>query len=1068
MVMGALTKDLFREIKKSLGRFISILSIVAVGVAFFAGVQGSVPIMKHSADKYFDDSNLMDIRLLSTWGITEEDVEAIKKIDGISGVYPTHTMDVLTNKGTSQLVMKLLGLPDDISKENPDYINQVILTEGRYPENSGECLIESSTLFANPLQIGDTIVLESGTDTALSESLRTCEYTVVGSVQTSYYLSFEKGSSTIGGGDVYSFLYIPEADFTGERYTEVYLTVEGAKAENSYTDGYFEITDKIVSELQALGLDQAEIQLAEQKAELQNTLEENKAAYEKEKATFDAEIQKAETELENGKFELLKAEMMLEANKTAYETQMMQAEEALAQAEATLKESEETYQKNYDNYQSLLLYGKNVLERLESTLTDLETRLQGLQEQMAELGDVEALQEIQQQIAQTQKDIASTQEQIAFLEQTADEVIEQLDSAKVQIEEGKKELEAQKKRLEEERVIAQEALQEAEVQYQQGKADLESSQATLSEKRAEGESVLAEAQQALTDAQTQIQQLEGPTWYVLDRNSHYSYMDYGSTAERMEGIAKLFPVIFLLVAVLVCLTTMTRMVDEQRGTIGTLKALGYSTGRIAGKYVSYAALASITGSLIGCVVGMVVFPTVIYNTWRIMYTMPDVTLLFQPGLVFGTIAVAVLTTTLAAFMACYKELVETPALLMRPKAPKMGKKILLERIPFLWNPLSFSKKVTARNIFRYKKRFCMTVIGIMGCTALLVAGFGISDSVKHLVDLQYGTIYHYDATIAYEPSADPEEKEAFLEELGEKDWIESIYAVTQQSASIYGEDDSISELTAVVVKDPAVFTEFTSLHKRTTKERLELTGNKVILTEKIADNEGISVGDTVSLAIGDSAHISVEVSGITENYVGNFVYLTETCYRTLYRAIPETNLILVKTIDLEDTAEAAYAQELMDREEVSSISFYSGVAENFADMVSSLTVVTVVLIVSAGILAFVVLYNLTNVNVSERLREIATIKVLGFFEKEVSAYVFRENIVLTIVGAIAGLFLGTWLHQLIMNMVEMENMMFGRSVDAISYLYAFLLTIAFSLLVNWFMEPKLRKIPMVESLKSVE
>lgn len=362
----------------------------------------------------------------------------------------------------------------------------------------------------------------------------------------------------------------------------------------------------------------------------------------------------------------------------------------------------------------------------------------------------------------------------------------------------------------------------------------------------------------------------------------------------------------------------------------------------------------------------------------------------------------------------------------------------------------------------------MTVIGIMGCTALLVAGFGISDSVKNLVDLQYGKIHQYDASIVYESTVGKEEKEAFLKDLSGKDWVDSVYEVTQQSATIYSADDSTSELTAVIVKDPVKFAEFTSLHKRTTKETLELTGNKVIITEKIANMEGVSVGDTISLAIGDTAYVSVEISGIAENYVGHYVYLTETCYRTLYRETPEPNLVLVKTIDLEGTEESAYARELMNREEVNSITFYSGISDSFQDMISSLTLVTAVLIVSAGILAFVVLYNLTNVNISERLREIATIKVLGFFEKEVSAYVFRENIVLTIVGAVAGLFLGSWLHQLIISMVEIDSMMFGRSVDGLSYLYSFLLTIVFSLLVNWFMAPKLRKIPMVESLKSVE
>ena len=550
---------------------------------------------------------------------------------------------------------------------------------------------------------------------------------------------------------------------------------------------------------------------------------------------------------------------------------------------------------------------------------------------------------------------------------------------------------------------------------------------------------------------------------VLDRNSFYSYRDYEACADRMDGIASVFPVFFFLVAALVCMTTMTRMVDEQRNEIGTLKALGYSKFQIATKYLMYAFLASVVGSLLGCAIGMFVFPYIIFNAWNTMYNIESIQFAFQPALMLMAGASVTGITLLATLFSIIKELIEVPSQLMRPKAGKPGKKILLEHIPWLWDKVSFLRKVTIRNIFRYKKRFLMTVIGISGCSALLVAGFGINDSISDIVRQQFQMIYHYDATMSFDTDKNMEKDLLAIQGVNQT-FMENTMPISIQ----INDKDVNGEVHIIPDEKVNTFEKFTSLKNVRTKEKIPLTNQGLYINEKMAQKLDVKVGDMVSFKDTNNVKIKGKVAGIYENYVGHHVYVTQSVFDQWATSAKIKHTYLLKTEKQTKKFERKLGSKLMDLDHAKSLSFYSALQKNFLYMIGSIKMIVVVLVISAAALAFVVLYNLSNVNISERLREIATIKVLGFTEKEVNQYVNRESIILAFIGALLGLFIGIGLHHLIMNLAELDDIMFGRTILPLSFALSFLLTMIFAIFVNYVMRFKLRKIKMVESLKAVE
>jgi putative ABC transport system permease protein len=823
----ALWKDFFREIRKSFGRFISIFTIVFIGVGFFAGVKATAPSMKHSMDLYYDEYNLMDIRVMSTLGLTEEDIQEIQKTDGVHAVQPGYFTDVVSTVDSTEFVFKIHSIPSVSEKEpDKDFINRFKLTEGRYPQKSGECIIEDSIIMDIGLSIGDTLKVSSGKQQAITDgTLAVDEFTVVGKALTPYYLSYEKGASDIGSGKVNTFLMIREEDFTLPVYTEALVTVKNAKQLNSYSKDYQELVSKVVVSLENLGVDRSKIRIEKIKKDAMDELDKAKREFEAQKQLFNEEIKKGEEELNQAQMELVEGETKLETERKNFQTAYEQASKQIAEGEAKLAQAEKDYAKAAAQYRAAMQEYGDDLEKLDKAATQINTQRAKADEQLASLEkrleDPDLSEEDRQSTVELiglyedflsvtdrgvnavnslnnfgQGQVKNAQTQLNNARTELNKQSAQLAKAKAELAQGKKDAEAQFAASEKELSAGWE-------EYKKGKAEYE-------KRKAEGEKKLEEGQEKIIRAENEIEKLSNPEWYVLDRNYHYSYVDYGNTADRIDAIAKIFPAFFFLVASLVCLTTMTRMVDEQRGIIGVYKALGYSSSSIAMKFVLYAAVASILGGISGLYLGMRIFPEVIYHAWSMMYTLPPLQMVRQIPLMVISVVIGVLVTTLSALGACYKELKETPALLMRPKAPKMGKTILLERVHFLWKRFSFSQKVTARNLFRYKKRFFMTIIGITGCTALLLAGFGLNDSISQIVNKQYKEIFRYNLDTKFQAIATEEEQKDVMDILQGDQNVASYLTGTEINAKVRSEKEDIA-VTLIIPTDAGKLGDYITL-----------------------------------------------------------------------------------------------------------------------------------------------------------------------------------------------------------------------------------------------------------------
>lgn len=899
----AVFKDFIRNIKGSLGRFFAIMAIVAIGVAFFAGVTASSGDMKYSSDSYYDEYNMNDIRILSSIGFTSQDIEAVSKVYGVKAVYKTNTQDVLVDYDGRENVAHVSGVPVGKASDDDSYINQLRIKEGRLPQNDKECVVKYEDT-RKSMQVGDVISFKSGTEDDINDTFKDTEYTVVGIVYTPCYVSYDLGSSGIGNGHINYCIYVGDDEFKNNYYTECYAVIDGAKDMDTYSDEYKKLIDKYADDIKAISKERLDIR----------------------KQTVIDEYTRAKAD---------KKEELLETIKK--------------NVEDSITEQYQAYYPGMDVSSMIAPYVKTAYEK----------------------------------------------------------AVAQFDFDAVNAEYDKK----------------------------------------MNETLADSDSW---------------------EWYVLTRESSYSFRDYESSANRMKAIATVFPLFFIIVAGLVCLTTMTRMVEEERGLIGTYKALGYGKATIALKYVIYAFLASLTGAVIGCAAGLRLFPYIIYESWNIIYQMPAIKYASHTILSVVAVASLILVTLIATLYSCYNELSEVPSALMRPKAPKNGKKILLEHT-FIWKHLSFTKKVTMRNIFLYKKRFFMTVIGIAGCGALITAGFGIKDSVQSIIDNQYGQIIHYDNILVFNKNADSDARNNLSDKISSDEYYKSSlmdYAYTAEVKIPGSADDYSTEIT--VVNDTSAYMDYVTFRTRRSKKTIELDDSGVIISEKLAKDLNVKEGDNVLIHDEDNKQATVKVSGVMEMYINNYIFMTSEYYSQVFGYTPDNNRILgILTSDGEDIQSVIGDRYLTDNN-VKSLTFVKANITRFENMIQSLDLVTWVLIISAGMLAFVVLYNLTNVNISERIREIATIKVLGFYDREVGEYVYRENIILTLIGGVFGLLLGMALHAYIMTTIELDGVMFGTKINISSFLISYGITILFSLLINIFMYPSLKKIPMVESLKSVE
>ena len=1356
--MKALRKEFWMEIRKSKSRFISILLIVALGVAFFSGIQASSPDMRYSGDAYYDESSLMDIKVVGTMGLTSDDVSSIESIDGIESAEGAWSTDVMCGEGQKQKVLHIESINDTV--------NKLDVQEGRLPEKSGEIFLDSTFASTNEYKVGDKVALREDGDSPL---LVTTEYTVVGTGRSPLYISFNRGNTTLGTGEVNGFGYVLPEDFDQEIYTQIYVTVHGAKGLTSYTDGYENLIAKIKGRVENIADDRCQIRLAAVKADAQEEindaqkklddgkkeadekladakeeldkgekdLEDGRQEYEDGKSQLEdakteladgkkqledakteladgkTQLEDAKAQLADGKSQLESAKSQLSSSKSQLDTARSQLDDGWSQVNAAkaqladgqaqldsaqkqvtsgLAELEEN-QKTLDENKAKLADGKAQLEageqqleaakqtlttkqseldqskaeitagqqQIESTRTQLNAQkqqitdglsqvsageaqlqegisaLESAKAQLTELqsqletvrasynaalenpdasqeeidilaAQVSALEEqeaaVSQQIQASEAQIESQRQQLAAtrselesglaavedgLSQLSQKESElnagreqitagqaEIDAGWIQIQEqentlaaskaeieageqelekGQKQLKAAKKKLNkaqkeidsnaetlaagqaeldanvaklndseaqyasgleqynsgarqiaeneakltsgEQEIAENEAkladgekeiadnekkladgekeitdnekkLQDAVKDLKKGEKDLADGKKEYEDAKKDAEDEIAENQQKLDDAKKELEDLEMPEWMVTDREELPEYTDYGDNADRLRNIGQVFPVIFFLVAALISLTTMTRMVEEQRTQIGTLKALGYKKSAIAAKYICYAFFATLLGSVLGMLIGEKIIPYIIITAYGIMYhnVANTISIDYQPGFALIASAASVVCTVGATLFASGKELQETPASLMRPPAPKEGKRVLLERLTFIWKHLSFSWKSTIRNLFRYKKRLIMTVFGIAGSMGLMLVGFGIQDSISDIAAIQYRELQHYDGMVIEDSDATEEEHAELFEYMKENEQIAHCNRVQMTKISAPKGSSSVS-IYLFVPESLSEFAKDVTLKNRITGETYELTDEGAAISEKTASLLGLKVGDMIPLKKGDKEY-KVRVAVITENYMSHYLYMTPRVYEQTFGEMPEyENIVFTMQEDCKDDLEMAGTRILANPGAL-SISYTSSLASQVDRMLSTLDAVILVLIVSAGMLAFVVLYNLNNINITERQRELATLKVLGFYDGEVSQYVLRENVILTVLGIMFGAVFGILIHRYVITTVEVDAVMFGRNIKPLSFLYSGILTSIFSIVVNGVMHFKLKTIDMVESLKSVE
>lgn len=1042
MKKKALRKDFYMEIRRSLGRFMSIFFIVAIGCSFFSGIRASEPDMRYSGDAYFDEKNMMDIEVISTLGLTDDDLQATKDVDGVSAAEGSYSVDVLCSEGDNQIAVHVMSLMPTM--------NQVQLEEGRLPEAENECAVDVDYLNESSLEIGDEITFSSGSDDDITDTLKTDTFTITGAVSSPNYISFQRGSTTIGNGSLAAFIVVPEDSFSLDVYTEIYAQVDGAKEMTAFTDAY---DDRVQEAMDAIGAIQAE----------------------REQIRYDEIVDEANEALEDARQQVSDAETELEDGKA-------QAEAELADARQQLDDAQEEVDSGWQEIES----SREQLESSRQQLVDSQAEVDQGQEELnanidalnQQIDELNAAKEEYNSLAAsgatddvTMATLNAMYEEIQKGEAAIAQAQDQIDSAKAELESGQEQINSGWDQItagEQELADAEAKLEEAEAEIADGWEEYYEGEAEAEAEIADGEQKIADAKEELADAENEINDIEMPEWYIYDRSNLPDYTGYGENADRMRAIGEVFPAIFFLVAALISLTTMTRMVEEQRTQIGTLKALGYERHSIAGKYLGYALLATVSGSVVGILFGEKVFPYIIINAYGIMYQhMNDIVIPYNLEYGLGAAAAALASTLLATIFSCYKELREQAAELMRPPTPKQGQRVLLERVKFIWKRLNFSWKASIRNLVRYKKRLFMTIFGIGGCMALMLVGFGLKDSIFAIVDIQYGEIQLYDGNIILSDDATEEEKSNIITTL-EKDSKMAGSTEGILSQITVGNGEEWHDVYLDVPKNVEEFSEFVVLQDRVTNEKYELDDSGAILTEKMATELDVEPGDTVTIRDENRGDLEVEISAVCENYMSHYLYMTPAYYEKVYGEQPDYNSIFYKTADRITEEAERIGEEALTLPGALSVSYTTDLREQVDNMLGALDEVIVVLIISAGMLAFVVLYNLNNINITERQRELATLKVLGFYNGEVAMYVYRENIVLTVLGAVFGIVLGKFLHGFIIVTVEIESVMFGRNIDLSSFIYGFLLTILFSLLVNGAMYFKLKKINMVESLKSVE
>lgn len=1100
-IRNRLVTDTLREVHHTFPRFLSLLVLSALAVCFLAGLRATAPDMKLSADAYFDQQNLMDLHIASTLGLTQEDVDAIAEEEGVASVQGAYTIDALVPMDNQEMVVKVL------SYSGEGDVNQPALVEGRLPEGEDECLVEPLFLELSGLSIGDTISLDTG-ERDYADALSVEEVTIVGTANSPLYIALDRGSSTLGTGSVDAFLILPVESFTMDYYTDAYLLAEGASELETYSDEYEELVDQLAQQLEPLSKERSALRYDEASQAISDAEDELAQAEEEANQQLtdaEAEITSSRQELDDAKKQLEDAKKQLDSGEAQYAAGMEQLEsgwQALDAASLELEDGKEQYEQGQTAYQAALaLYQIQAaaVERQLETQAELEAstqaRTQATQAALqaateAALEDPLSYMEVYNRVyeetyqsiydtayaqayAQAQENSSQWQE-LQTSKAQLDQIKAQLDAAKAQLNQGEieyragvRQLESSQRQLEASREELDQGWEDYETglqQWEDGEKAYQEGYESYTQSRQEAEDQLKDGRKEVEQAKRDLTLLEDGEWYILDRNTNTGYVSYSMDADRIANLAAVFPLIFFLVAALVSLTTMTRMVEEQRTTIGGLKAMGFSRGSIAIKYVGYGFLSSVIGAVLGLAVGLTLLPWIICTAWSAMYTIGDIHYSFEAATSLLAAGAAVGTVTLAALLACFSTLAATPAQLMRPKAPPVGKRIFLERITPLWRKLSFHYKITLRNLFRYQKRFWMTVAGIGGCAALIVTAFGVRGSIMGVMEEQFDVLYHYSAQVGLVDEITPLELEEVEDTLSESGLVDDSLACRVETVTAQSESYTL-DCYLQTTPSQEELSRFVELRHRTDDVPVTLPDDGAVITEKMASLLGVEVGDTITLD-GES-RVTITVADITEHYVQHYIYVSDTYYETLFGEAPTANTVLVD-FPVEESGAGELESQLVSLDGVSSLTLLSDTADTFSSSMESVDYAVILIIFCAAALAFVVLMNLTNINITERLRELATLKVLGFYNREVSAYIYRENAILTVFGVLAGMVLGKFLHQWLILTVEVDMVMFDRVLDLSSYLWAAVLTVVFSLAVNLTARRKLRDLDMVEALKSVE
>lgn len=1074
----AVIKDALREIKKSYKRFISILLMAFLGVGFFAGIRASSPDMLDTIDTYYKNQNVYDIQVLSTLGLTSDDINAISKIENVEHVDGNFETDGQIEVGNKEVIAKVMSLND---------FNTPVLIDGSLPSAKNECVVEERFLTVNNKNIGDTIELnikdmqnDNGEDVPY---LYEKELKIVGTVQSPMYISVDRGTSTLGSGKIDYYMYIPKSNVQANSiYTNIYVKVKDANKYTTSSKKYEDCVNSVKTEIEKIKDNREKSRYDSLVNTVTKKVEDAEKELNTQKTDAKSKIADAEKELENGKKQIEDAEKTIKSNRIkadkefnkAY-AELINGKNKIADSEKQLENKEKQANEEFDKLEKQKAELNNQLTTLNSGITEVQKNIENIN---IALKNPNLTSEQKSNFEKTKKQLEN---KLSELNNTKSQLVSAISKINSGIASGKAEIKSAKNKLQSaknelkksenayysNKTSTYEQLDNAEKELELSKKELKDGENELEKNKKELSEKIADAESKLNDARAKIAEIENPKWYVLDRNGNAGYSSFIQDTDSIANIGKVFPVIFFIVAALISLTSMTRMVEEQRTQIGTLKALGYNKLQITSKYVLYASLACIIGSILGMSVGFVLLPKIVWKMYSMMYQIGDIQTSFNfeiGSLGFILIVISILGATIYAVI---KELIQTPATLMRPKSPKMGKRVFLEKVTFIWKRLSFSRKVTVRNIFRYKKRFLMTIIGIMGCTALIVTGFGIRDSIRAIMPDQYEKVFNYDLQINLKADLDKKQKQDFINSLTNDDKIEKLSETYMSSISAI--NGSIEENVQIIVpNNNSDFNTLINLTDVKSKNNLSLPEDGVLLTDKAAQLLGVEAGDNITLKDTDENETNVKVTNVVENYVYHYIYMSKSMYENLYGKSFDSNVILTKDFNLDNETEDNFVKDLMNMPEVASVTRISTAMNMMNDTMKSLNYVVVILIVSAGLLAFVVLYNLSNVNISERIRELATIKVLGFYDKEVYLYITRETIILTAIGLVLGLVAGYFLDFFILETCEINMLRFRKFVAPLSFVFAALITILFTIIVNIVTYFALKKINMIESLKSVE